>query len=83
MTKYVVFYSAGLCGTDMNSGIVEYDSAEKAIEDWYSTALDWTEEMQLLHGGFSEEEMEEFDPEQYVECWAEEYNPEKHDGLLL
>lgn len=78
MTKYVVFWNAGLCGTDHNSGIVEYDetySEQEIVMDYWPEAVEWAQNWQ-------EEDESDEEVEERVEIWVEEYDPEKHDGVL-
>jgi hypothetical protein len=75
MTKYVVFWDAGLCGTEHNSGIVEYDTEWEAIQDHWGEAVEWAQNWQ-------EEDQSDEELEEQVSIWAEEYDPEKHDGVL-
>lgn len=75
MTKYVVFWDTDIVGTQDHSGIVEYDSEQEAIDDFYPVAMDWASNWQ------DEDESEEELAER-VEIWVEEYDPEKHDGVI-
>lgn len=74
MKKYVVFWHAGMCGTDCNSGVVEFDNETQAIDAFYSEADDWFWQFN------EEEDFKDIEPE--IDIWAEEYNPEKHDGAI-
>lgn len=76
MKKFIVQYChAQMAGTDSVESCMA-ENAEEAAEMFYDTASNWAE-------GFSYDDAEEsqFDEECNWECWAEEYDPEKHDGL--
>jgi len=78
MTKYVVFWDAGLCGSDANSGVVEYDetySEHEIVMDYWTEAVEWAQNWQ-------EEDESDEEVEERVSIWVEEYDPEKHDGDL-
>ena len=76
MTKYVVFWNAGICGTDANSGVQEFENEQEAVDAYYTEAMEWAENWPV-----GEDETWE-DMEQRIEIWAEEYDPEKHDGVI-
>lgn len=76
MKKYIVQYChAQVVGTDMAESCLA-ENEQKAAEMFYDTARNWADD-------FSDpiEDDEQFDEECNWECWAEEYDPEKHDGL--
>lgn len=71
MQTYVVYYSAGMCGTDMWEK-VEADSEDDAVKQLEPTAWDWRDQFA------DEEEDEMVEPE--LDIYAELYDPAKHDG---
>ena len=75
MTKFVVFYNAGICGTEMNSGVQEFENEAEAVDAYWNAVVEWA-----LNWADKDESWDE--TAERVECWAEEYDPEKHDGQL-
>jgi hypothetical protein len=73
---YFVQYSGPYVGTD-TADIVVANDEQDAVDQCYAAAVEWYE-------GFLET-YEDGSPEDWVEpevdIWAEEYDPEKHDGL--
>jgi hypothetical protein len=75
VTKYVVFWDAGVCGTEDNSGIEEFENEQEAVEAYYTIAVEWAMNWQ-------EEDESDEEVEGRVSIWAEEYDSEKHDGVI-
>ncbi len=76
LKKFIVQYChAQVVGTDMAEACLA-NNADEAAHMFYGIAQEWAEQF-----GDDEEE-NQFDEECNFECWAEEYVPEKHDGLL-
>ncbi len=74
MRKYIVQWNAGMCGTDEADCCMAEDG-DAAVEMFVDTA--WEH-----YYSFKEmDEDEGFDDE--LDIWAEEYDPEKHDGLCV
>lgn len=75
MKKYIVFWNAGVCGGEVNSGVIEWDgNPQDLVEDYYPEAEDW------FWNFNDEEDFEDYEPE--FDIWWEEYNSEIHDGKL-
>lgn len=80
MKKWIVQYSAGITGTDVAEDIMA-DTENEAIQYFLEDAHNHAEEMQELYGGHDDDEDWEYDGAE-LDIWAEEYYPEKHDGLM-
>ena len=79
LKKFIVQYChASIVGTDNAENCLAKDAAE-AAEMFMDTARDWAEQFYDP----SDDGDCTFDDCDNFECWAEEYNPEKHDGLAM
>ena len=74
---YCVQYDAGMCGTDC-AVLVVAESAEEAAESCLDEAINWFWQFQNQ----PEDEDEEAEMQSDVSPWAEEYNPDKHRGII-
>lgn len=84
MKKWVVQWDAGMVGTDCVQSYYGPESREEVEKMFYEDVMDWFES--FSHNDLTQDDGE-VDEDEYedrrseLSAWAEEYDPEQHDGL--
>ena len=91
--KYAAFLQFGINGCE-SVEIIEADSEQGAYDTCYEMTIEHAQsygfEQDLEHFGDNDtlgsewnEELEEYQQEACVDCYVEEYDPERHDDYLV